>query len=341
MANPQAEKGHMRIANDIWVAIIKRKFTLRQRNILDFILRMSWGCRKKSAVIPMLKDFELCGVRKEHIKIELEHLVNMSVLMWDSNRNEYSFNKDFDQWKVTPVKGWKEERFNELISMNLGYKVTETVTDLPNQQPPQNSNPVTKSVTQLPKKKLSYYKKRVTQLQKRQLESAENPCGSKDETVPKTILLKPINNIVITDNDTIPLDEEEIQSINPVEELEQHFLMRRGKGMMVSPPDLEAIQRLLSKGITSEVIKRGIDKAFDDFSAKGKYGAINSVRYCVPIIEELWARQRGLQVLPGGQNTLPPSTEKAAITEPEGNFNPEEDQELQELLSQLKTAQGG
>ncbi|RFB35697.1 phage replication protein [Brevibacillus sp. VP] len=162
MANPQTEKGHMRIANDIWVAIIKRKFTLRQRNILDFILRMSWGCRKKSAVIPMLKDFELCGVRKEHIRIELEHLVAMNVLMWDSNRNEYWFNKDFDQWKVTPVKGWSEERFNELISMNLGNKVTETVTGLPNQQPNQNSNSVTKKETQLLQKKSYSVTKKAT-----------------------------------------------------------------------------------------------------------------------------------------------------------------------------------
>ena len=166
MANPQPTDSHIRIANEIETELLRSKFTQRQYSILRFILRLSWGCGKKTAVIPQLKDFELCGVLKTHIKAELEHLIGMKVITWNRHTNEFGFNKDYEQWRVTPAKGWDGARFKELLSINLatrnGY---------------QNGNSVTDSdVTQLPKVEPSYQKNDVTQLPKVEPETGHNPC---------------------------------------------------------------------------------------------------------------------------------------------------------------------
>lgn len=289
MANPQAEKGHMRIANEIWNEMIRRKLTLRQKNILDLILRLSWGCGQKSAVIPQMKDFELCGVRREHVTLEINQLVEMKVIIWDKNRNEYSFNKDYDQWQVTPVSGWSMDRFNDLLSMNL---IQSTVT---------------KTVTGFPKMKLSYRKKRVVDLPKGQSSQGSIPCGSRDEDALKASSLKQSFKELTTTNDmsypTFPEQPEE--DSHPVVQVEQHFVMRRGKGLTVNPIDLDEINKLIKNGVPVEIIKQGIDKAFADFKEKKRPGEITTFKYCIGPITDLWERTKstelkGLQVIQGG-----------------------------------------
>lgn len=119
MANPQLENGYVRVANEIWDEVIRRDFSKRQKDILFFIWRLSYGCRKKTAYIPKLVYFELCGVRRNHIKEELLFLVEARVLIWNQEDKTFEVNKDYEQWQVTPVKGWKEYRFDEILSLNL------------------------------------------------------------------------------------------------------------------------------------------------------------------------------------------------------------------------------
>ena len=162
MAKPDTEKGFIKIANELWDEIIRRDFTKRQRSIIDFIWRLSYGTQKKYAVIPQLKHFELAGIGKTHIKKELKHLEAARVLNWDQTLNRYQINTDHEKWQITPNAGWDQEIFSDLIHLNIrestGYRnsnpVTETVTELPKKEPTkeldgyQNSNlPVTKTVT--------------------------------------------------------------------------------------------------------------------------------------------------------------------------------------------------
>ncbi|WP_426453809.1 replication protein [Paenibacillus sp. S-38] len=135
MANPQTENGYIRIANEIWDEVIRRDFSKRQKDIMHFIWRLSYGCRKKAAFIPKLVHFELCGVGKNHIKDELLYLESCKVLFWDREAKLFEVNKNYDEWQVSPVKGWDEFRFEELIALNLkessqngNEKVPETGT---------------------------------------------------------------------------------------------------------------------------------------------------------------------------------------------------------------------
>ncbi|SLJ92754.1 phage replication protein O [Paenibacillus sp. RU5A] len=133
MTDSRKKNGFVGIANQIWDEVIRRDFTKRQKDILLFIWRLSYGCNQEIAIIPMLKDFALCGVGKGHIGAELKHLENCKVIA--RNNNEYRFNENYDYWQISPVKGWDSNRFDELIHTNLinakktKKQVTETGTE--------------------------------------------------------------------------------------------------------------------------------------------------------------------------------------------------------------------
>lgn len=128
MANPQPTDAHIRIAHSITEAIMVRDFSKRQRKILDLILRLSWGCGKKYAYIPLQRDFMVVGVHDVDIKKELDWLEVSNVII----REEaiYSFNKDFEQWEVSRVKPWNPKKLSELLSLNLNGKkpLSETLS---------------------------------------------------------------------------------------------------------------------------------------------------------------------------------------------------------------------
>lgn len=117
MANPQPTDAHIRIAHSITEAIMVRDFSKRQRKILDLILRLSWGCGKKYAYIPLQRDFTIVGVNEVDVKKELIWLEVSKVIF--RTENIYSFNKDFEQWEVSRVKPWEPQKLSKLLSINL------------------------------------------------------------------------------------------------------------------------------------------------------------------------------------------------------------------------------
>ncbi len=119
MVNPQPTDAHLRMAHTIEEEIMMRDFDKRQRKVVDFILRLSWGCGKKSAFIPMQKDFELVGIDQTKAKAVIEWLINAKVISRDETGKLYSFNKNFDEWKVSIVPNYNKDRFNELLRLNI------------------------------------------------------------------------------------------------------------------------------------------------------------------------------------------------------------------------------
>lgn len=134
MANPQPTDAHLRIAHSIIEQIMMRKFSLRHRNILDLILRLSWGCGKKVAIIPRLSDFELVGVGRNHVKTELMWLVNVRVINWHHPTNTFEFNKNYDEWLVPPVRKYDPQKLSEVVHLNLVAQVPESGTQFPKQE---------------------------------------------------------------------------------------------------------------------------------------------------------------------------------------------------------------
>ncbi|ULO07167.1 replication protein [Paenibacillus sp. 19GGS1-52] len=116
--NPQPTDAHIRISHEIHRELIRRKFSQRQRDVIDFILTLSWGCGKPSAIIPELKNFEESGIRKNHIREVLDGLVTGNIILWDKVMNIFQLNKHYDQWTIETVSS-STKKFNELINLNL------------------------------------------------------------------------------------------------------------------------------------------------------------------------------------------------------------------------------
>ncbi len=119
MANPQREEGHLRIANELWDQLMMRDFSKRQRAILDLVLRLSYGCGKKTAVIPTLNSFALAGVRPNHVRAEIEYLEKARVLVWNRETMRFAFKKDYDKWWIQPTRGYDPEKLSDLIALNV------------------------------------------------------------------------------------------------------------------------------------------------------------------------------------------------------------------------------
>jgi DnaD/phage-associated family protein len=127
MANPQPDR-FTRISNELYEAIMHTDFSKRQRNILDLVVRMSFGCGKKFAILRP-SDFEVVGVYKTHIKKELEYLASANVIV--INGETITLNKNYDQWRVSIVKSFDKEKLQDILRRNLSPdSVTKTVTEV-------------------------------------------------------------------------------------------------------------------------------------------------------------------------------------------------------------------
>lgn len=100
--------------------ILKFDFTKRQRAILTFIFGTSYNFGKMTAIFPMLRDFELCGVQAGKAANELQKLVDMDVISWDKETNEFGV-KDPRGWNAPKNYGYNQERIREVFIINMRH----------------------------------------------------------------------------------------------------------------------------------------------------------------------------------------------------------------------------
>lgn len=151
VASPQPTDAHIRIAHSITEAIMMRDFSKRQRAILDLILRLSWGCGRKYAIIPMQKDFRIVGIAETKVKSELEWLINANVIECCKEANTYSFLKDFDKWAISLVSDYNRKRFDELLHINLTSQIGNLLPKTESEETSQNGNELYEKGRNFPK----------------------------------------------------------------------------------------------------------------------------------------------------------------------------------------------
>lgn len=100
--------------------LLKYDFTKRQRAILTFIFGTSYNYGKNTAVIPRMKDWEICGIQQAKAPGELKKLVDMDVITWDKETNEFGI-ADPRGWKVPINQGYNQQRARELFMINLKH----------------------------------------------------------------------------------------------------------------------------------------------------------------------------------------------------------------------------
>lgn len=108
MVNPQKENGHVGIANEIWDALVKLRIPGEARQVLDAILRKTYGWNKKEDIIS-LKQFEkMTGIKRPNIIRARGKLLEMGIISVIQKDNSYDvsyrFIKDYEQWKPLSKK---------------------------------------------------------------------------------------------------------------------------------------------------------------------------------------------------------------------------------------------
>lgn len=270
MASPQAENGHVRIANELFEQIMERPFTKRQRSILDLIIRLSYGCSKKEAYIPSQKYFEIAGVSRKKVSGELRELQRLNVIGIDAQTHSYWVVKDYDLWGVDETTDESRNMFAELLKTNLQSPRNGGESHQEDQESPQNGgNETPKTGANLPPKR-------------GQVEP-EIPCGSKAEEASKTIE----NNKYKTTTTTKGLTLEQY-----VQKIEWHMQMKMADHhYILKEKSHEAAKTLFEEKVPIQFVIDGIDEVFESYVPKRSLDRIRNFAYCAPRIEERWITQ--------------------------------------------------
>jgi hypothetical protein len=102
---------------------------------------------------------------------------------------------------------------------------------------------------------------------------------------------------------------ERFNYFNYFTEVEDEFVRRRGRHLLVSPIDWALVESWKDAGIPLTVVIRGISRAFDAFEARPKqFRKINSILYCEQAVEETYAEYQLARV--GGDSAQEPGDDE-------------------------------
>ena len=113
MANPQWEDGFVKIATEVFERLCRIRIPGEVRQVVDVVIRKTWGFNKKWDWIPLSQFCELTGIPKPHIIRALHKAEQMNLITKKGNSvaqkgNEvgvsYCFNKNYEEWKPLPKK---------------------------------------------------------------------------------------------------------------------------------------------------------------------------------------------------------------------------------------------
>jgi hypothetical protein len=92
-------------------------------------------------------------------------------------------------------------------------------------------------------------------------------------------------------------NNEQLNYFNYFTEVEEEFVRRRGKPLLVSPMDWALIESWKTAGIPLNVVLRAINSAFDAYDARTrKFRKVNSIFYCQQEVESTYAEYQLSQV---------------------------------------------
>lgn len=104
VANPQIEDGRVEIANEVADQLCKLNLSAYESRVLWVIWRKTYGWHKKNDRISYTQFEEMTGINRWHIARAINSLKQRNIISISGNKHsiEYSFQKDYDQWKSLP-----------------------------------------------------------------------------------------------------------------------------------------------------------------------------------------------------------------------------------------------
>lgn len=128
---PQLENGHIKIANELWEAIVLFDFSKRQYKVLMCILRKTYGFNKKEDKISFSQIANMTGLNRRHAISTIQELVAMKVIKTsDQNStsyiNLYCFNKLFKEWELVTKTAPSDQNSTKVVLKQSPKLVTKT-----------------------------------------------------------------------------------------------------------------------------------------------------------------------------------------------------------------------
>ena len=154
MASPQCEDGYTKIANDIMDALVRFRIPGEERQVLDCIIRKTYGWGKKTDRISLSQFCEATGMKKPNVVRSIHSLLSKMIIVVIKSDNDsshvYGINKDYDQWKplskkitlskvITPIIKSDNESLSKVIpTKEKKETITKEKTPLPPKPKTQN-----------------------------------------------------------------------------------------------------------------------------------------------------------------------------------------------------------
>jgi len=129
VANPQVENGYTKIANEVLEALARIRIPGEARQVLDVILRKTYGFQKKEDVIALSQFCLATGINKPNVFRAIKQLQVMNLIIKNDNANlqTYRINKDYSQWKPLSKKITLSKKIINVIEKDnesLSKKIT-------------------------------------------------------------------------------------------------------------------------------------------------------------------------------------------------------------------------
>jgi phage replication O-like protein O len=104
--SPQLEDGYVKIANELWDALCKTRIPGECRQVLDCIIRKTFGWNKKEDRISYSQMARMTGLKRENVIRAIKRLVQMKIVLKnnDSRVNSYMLNKNHGNWEESSIK---------------------------------------------------------------------------------------------------------------------------------------------------------------------------------------------------------------------------------------------
>lgn len=115
MANPQVENGYTQIANELFDALVLVPLSDYEHRILGFILRKTYGFKKKQDWISQKQIAKELGIHKCNVSRTIKKLVKKNMII--KNNKVMGIQKNYEEWKLS------KQITNKVIQIGNKYKI--------------------------------------------------------------------------------------------------------------------------------------------------------------------------------------------------------------------------
>ncbi len=133
MANPQIEKGYIRIANELWESLCRTHLDDHPRRVLGAIMRMTYGYRETRCSISLTSLSKMTCIDRANVSRAIRWLLasNMigSVPGDTSKPTTYWVQKDYDKWRVVSHKTLVSQASKTSVSPDTTLVVVKDIKD--------------------------------------------------------------------------------------------------------------------------------------------------------------------------------------------------------------------